>query len=84
MSMSLKVDGMNGLRPGIRQKRSKAPELRASAIFNLLLYNIMFIVPPVALFVSTFFGVTSEKMALIRSYKGNLRQLLSDEYILER
>jgi len=41
------------------------PELRANAIFNLLLYNIMFIVPLVAVFVSTFFGVTSEKMASV-------------------
>ncbi len=41
----------------------RIPELRANAIFNLLLYNIMFIVPLVAVFVSTFFGVTSERMA---------------------
>ncbi len=41
------------------------PELRKNAIFNLVLYNIMYIVPLVGVFVLTFFGVTSEKMAAI-------------------
>jgi hypothetical protein len=39
------------------------PELRKNAIFNLVLYNIMYIVPLVGVFVLAFFGVTSEKMA---------------------
>ncbi len=54
----------------------KIPELRTHAIFNLLLYNIMFIVPLVAVFVSTFFGVTSEKMALItKGHTGTIKLL---------
>ncbi len=54
----------------------KIPELRTNAIFNLLLYNIMFIVPLVAVFVSTFFGVTSEKMALrTKGHTGTVKLL---------
>ena len=54
----------------------KIPELRANAIINLLLYNIMFIVPLVAVFVSTFFGVTSEKVALItKGHTGTVKLL---------
>jgi len=54
----------------------RIPELRANAILNLLLYNIMFIVPLVAVFVSTFFGVTSEKMALItKEHTGTVKLL---------
>jgi hypothetical protein len=54
----------------------RIPELRVNAIFNLLLYNIMFIVPLVAVFVSTFFGVTSEKMALItKEHTGTVKLL---------
>jgi len=54
----------------------KIPDLRAHAIFNLLLYNIMFIVPLVAVFVSTFFGVTSEKIALItKGHTGTVKLL---------
>ena len=54
----------------------KIPELRTHAIFNLLLYNIMFIVPLVAVFVSTFFGVTSEKVALItKGHTGTVKLL---------
>ncbi len=52
------------------------PELRVNAIFNLLLYNIMFIVPLVAVFVSTFFGVTSEKMASVtKKHTGTVKLL---------
>jgi len=39
------------------------PKLRVHAFFNLVLYNIMFIIPLVAIFVAVFFGITSEKMA---------------------
>ncbi len=54
----------------------RVPELRANAIFNLLLYNIMFIIPLVGVFVSTFFGVTSEKMALItKEHTGTVKLL---------
>ena len=54
----------------------KIPELRANAVFNLLLYNIMFIVPLVGVFVSTFFGVTSEKMAYVtRQHTGTVKLL---------
>jgi hypothetical protein len=54
----------------------RIPELRANAVLNLLLYNMMFIVPLVAVFVSTFFGVTSEKMALItKEHTGTVKLL---------
>ncbi len=54
----------------------RIPELRANAIFNLVLYNVMFIVPLVAVFVSTFFGVTSEKMALMtKEHTGTVKLL---------
>jgi hypothetical protein len=52
------------------------PELRKNAIFNLILYNIMYIVPLVGVFVLTFFGVTSEKMALVtKKYTGTVKLL---------
>jgi hypothetical protein len=41
------------------------PELRKHAIFNLVLYNIMYIIPLVGVFVLAFWGVTSEKMAYV-------------------
>ncbi len=41
------------------------PKLRVHAFFNLVLYNIMFIIPLVAIFVAVFFGVTSDKLALL-------------------
>ena len=41
------------------------PKLRAYAFLNLLFYNIMFILPLAGIFVAAFFGVTSEKMALV-------------------
>lgn len=52
------------------------PELRKNAIFNLILYNIMYIVPLVGVFVMAFFGVTSEKMAAItKKYTGAVKLL---------
>jgi hypothetical protein len=52
------------------------PELRKNAIFNLILYNIMYIVPLVGVFVLTFFGVTSEKIALVtKKYTGTVKLL---------
>jgi hypothetical protein len=52
------------------------PELRANAIFNLVLYNIMYIVPLVGVFVLTFFGVTSEKIALVtKKHTGTVKLL---------
>jgi hypothetical protein len=52
------------------------PELKRNAIFNLLLYNIMYIVPLVGVFVLTFFGVTSEKMALVtKKHTGTVKLL---------
>jgi cytochrome c biogenesis protein CcdA len=41
------------------------PKLRAYAFLNLVFYNIMFIVPLLAIFVAAYFGVTSERMALV-------------------
>jgi hypothetical protein len=52
------------------------PELRKNAIFNLILYNIMYIVPLVGVFVLAFFGVTSEKMATVtRKHTGTVKLL---------
>ncbi len=52
------------------------PELRKNAIFNLVLYNIMYIIPLVGVFVLAFFGVTSEKMALItKRHTGTVKLL---------
>lgn len=52
------------------------PELRKNAIFNLVLYNIMYIVPLVGVFVLTFFGVTSEKMAaMTKKHTGTVKLL---------
>ena len=52
------------------------PELRKNAIFNLVLYNIMYIVPLVGIFVLTFFGVTSEKLAFMtKKYTGTVKLL---------
>lgn len=52
------------------------PELRKNAIFNLVLYNIMYIIPLVGVFVLTFFGVTSEKMAAVtKKHTGRVKLL---------
>jgi hypothetical protein len=52
------------------------PQLKTHALFNLLLYNVMFIVPLVGVFVSTFFGVSSEKMAFItKEHTGTVKLL---------
>jgi hypothetical protein len=52
------------------------PELRKNAIFNLVLYNIMYIGPLVGVFVLTFFGVTSEKIALVtKKHTGTVKLL---------
>lgn len=52
------------------------PELRKNAIFNLVLYNIMYILPLVGIFVLTFLGVTSEKIAFItKEHTGAIKLL---------
>jgi len=52
------------------------PELRKNAIFNLILYNIMYIVPLVGVFILTFFGVTSEKLAFMtKKHTGTVKLL---------
>jgi cytochrome c biogenesis protein CcdA len=52
------------------------PKLRAYAFFNLVLYNIMFIIPLSAIFVAAFFGVTSEKMAVVtKEHTGTVKLL---------
>ena len=40
----------------------KNPDLRPQAVLYLVLYNLMFIVPLIAVFVMAFFGVTSESL----------------------
>jgi cytochrome c biogenesis protein CcdA/thiol-disulfide isomerase/thioredoxin len=52
------------------------PKLRAYAFFNLVLYNLMFIIPLGGIFVAAFFGVTSERMALAtKSHTGTVKLL---------
>jgi len=52
------------------------PKLRVHAFFNLVLYNIMFIIPLVAIFIAVFFGVTSDKMALLtKAHTGTVKLL---------
>jgi thiol-disulfide isomerase/thioredoxin len=52
------------------------PELRANAVFNLVLYNLMYILPLIGVFVLAFFGVTSERMAfLTQKYTGAVKLL---------
>jgi len=52
------------------------PKLRVHAFFNLVLYNIMFIIPLVAIFVAVFFGVTSDRMALLtKGHTGTVKLL---------
>jgi len=52
------------------------PELRKNAIFNLVLYNIMYIIPPVGVFILAFFGVTSEKLAAVtKKHTGTVKLL---------
>jgi len=52
------------------------PELRVNAFLNLILYNIMFIIPLVGVFVAAFFGVTSERMAFAtKKHTGTVKLL---------
>jgi cytochrome c biogenesis protein CcdA len=53
------------------------PELRAYAFLNLILYNIMFIIPLVGVFVAAFFGVTSERMAILTKKRTGTVKLLT-------
>jgi cytochrome c biogenesis protein CcdA len=53
------------------------PELRVHAFLNLILYNIMFIIPLVGVFVAAFFGVTSERMALVTKKRTGTVKLLT-------
>jgi hypothetical protein len=58
------------------------PELRKNAIFNLVLYNIMYIVPLVGVFALAFFGVTSEKMAAVtRKHTGTVKFLTAISFL---
>ncbi|HSB05599.1 MAG TPA: hypothetical protein VLK23_10430 [Thermodesulfobacteriota bacterium] len=53
------------------------PELRVHAFLNLILYNIMFIIPLVGVFVAAFFGVTSERMAFVTKKRTGAVKLLT-------
>jgi hypothetical protein len=53
------------------------PKLRVYAFFNLVLYNLMFIIPLVGIFVAAFFGVTSERMALVTKERTGTVKLLT-------
>ena len=52
------------------------PTLRIHAFSYLVLYNVMFIIPLVGIFIAAFFGVTSEKMAAVtKEHTGTVRLL---------
>ena len=52
------------------------PKLRAYAFFNLVLYNIMFIIPLGGVFVAAFLGVTSERMSMVtKEHTGTVKLL---------
>jgi len=52
------------------------PELRAYAFLNLILYNVMFIIPLVGVFVAAFLGITSERMAVAsKKHTGHVKLL---------
>ncbi len=58
------------------------PELRVHAFFNLILYNIMFIIPLVGIFAAAFFGITSERMALVtKKHTGTVKLLTAILFI---
>jgi hypothetical protein len=58
------------------------PQLRVYAFFNLLLYNIMFVIPLVGIFVAAFLGVTSEKMAIVtKEHTGTVKLLTAILFI---
>jgi cytochrome c biogenesis protein CcdA len=58
------------------------PKLRVNAFLNLILYNIMFIIPLVGIFVAAFFGVTSERMALAtKKHTGTVKLLTAILFI---
>jgi hypothetical protein len=58
------------------------PELRVHAFLNLIFYNIMFIIPLVGIFVAAFFGVTSERMALVtKEHTGTVKLLTAILFI---
>jgi cytochrome c biogenesis protein CcdA len=58
------------------------PELRAYAFLNLILYNIMFIIPLVGVFVAAYLGISSEKMALAtKTHTGKVKLLTAILFI---
>ncbi|MCJ7782640.1 MAG: hypothetical protein MUP41_01820 [Desulfobacterales bacterium] len=60
----------------------RVPELRVNAFLNLVLYNIMFIIPLVGVFVAAFFGVTSERMAVkTKEHTGTVKLLTAMLFI---
>jgi hypothetical protein len=53
------------------------PELRMNAFLYLILYNFMFIIPLVGIFVAAFFGITSERMAIATKKRTGTVKLLT-------
>jgi cytochrome c biogenesis protein CcdA len=53
------------------------PELRMNGIFYLLLYNLMFILPLVAIFILTFYGTTSLQLSRFLQTKAATVRLLT-------
>jgi cytochrome b subunit of formate dehydrogenase len=58
------------------------PELKIHAFSYLVLYNVMFIIPLVGIFIAAFFGVTSEKMAVVtKKHTGTVKLLTAILFI---
>ncbi len=53
------------------------PSLRTSALFYLILYNLMFIIPLLIIFGVVYWGVTSEQLALFLHKKASTIKLLT-------
>ncbi len=50
---------------------SSVPELRLRSFFYLLLYNLMFIVPLVVIFILVYFGTSSKQLTVFMQEKGS-------------
>ena len=53
---------------------STIPEMRAQAVFFLVLYNLMFIVPLIIVFILAFYGTTSKQFtAFLKKHAGAVK-----------
>jgi hypothetical protein len=57
---------------------TKAPDSRGLAVFYLALYNLMFILPLVTIFIVALFGVTNEQLTtFLKKYTSTIKILLA-------